>query len=66
MPYVKCDACTECRGLSLSGCQVPTKPSLSLLSANDQETENITKGSWVEKRTGREIIHQFPYWAKHI
>lgn len=63
MPCEKCDICTV---LSLSGCQVPTKDSLSLPSANKQETENVMEGSRVEIRMRRQIIHRLPYWAEHI
>ena len=38
----------------LPGLQAPTKAALSLLSTAGQERENITKGSWVEIRTGRD------------
>ena len=43
-------------GLTLAGCQVPTKatPSLPLLSWTG-ETKNRTKGSWVDTRTGRSL-----------
>ena len=43
-----------CGGLTLAGCQVPTKAALSLHSSAGQGRENITKGSWVEIRTGRD------------
>lgn len=43
-----------CRGLTLAGCQVPTKASLPLPSSAGQERENTTKGSWVRIRTGRD------------
>jgi len=33
---------------------VPTKAALSLSSSSGQERENITKGSWVKIRTGRD------------
>jgi len=43
-----------CGGLTLAGCQVPTKATRSLLSsAGGQQRENTMKGSWVEMRTGR-------------
>ena len=44
----------HCGGLTLTGCQVPTKATLSLPSSAGQGRENITKGSWVEIRTGRD------------
>jgi len=43
-----------CGGLTLAGCQVPTKATLSLLSSVGQGRGNITKGSQVEIRTGRD------------
>ena len=44
----------HCGGLTLAGHQVPTKAALSLTSSAGQGRENITKGSWVEIRTGRD------------
>ena len=44
-----------CGGLTLAGCQVPTKAALSLPSTAGQGRENIMKGLWVEIRTGRSL-----------
>ena len=44
-----------CGGLTPAGCQVPTKAALSLSSSTGQGREKITKGSWVEIRTGRSL-----------
>jgi len=41
-------------GLTLSGCQVPTKATLSLPSLAGKGRDNITTGLWVEIRTGRD------------
>ena len=49
-----------CGGLTLAGCQVPTKATLSLPSSAGQGRENIMKGSWVD----REVTHQLPSRAK--
>ena len=46
----------KCGGLTLAGCQVPTKAALSLPPPQlDRGEKNITKGSWVEIRTGRSL-----------
>lgn len=42
-----------CGALTLAGCQVLTKAALLCPSSAGQERENITKGSWVEVRTGK-------------
>ncbi|KAK4827032.1 hypothetical protein QYF61_013166 [Mycteria americana] len=41
-----------CGGLTLAGCQVPTKAALSLPSSAGQGRENITKSSLVKRRRG--------------
>ena len=46
-----------CSGLTLAGCQVPTKAALSLPLLNWAGGENKTKGSWVEIRTGRSLTN---------
>lgn len=43
----------HCGGLTLAGCQVPTKASLSFPSSTGQGRENMTKGSQVEIRAER-------------
>ena len=45
--------CT-CAGLTLAGHQIPTKATPSLTSSAGQGRENITTGSWVKIRTGRD------------
>jgi len=42
-----------CGGLTLAGCQTPPKPLYHPPSSAGQGREKITKGSWVEVRTGR-------------
>jgi len=43
-----------CGGLTLAGCQVPTKAALLFSLLSGQGRENIIKGSWVKIRTGRD------------
>ena len=47
----------ECGGLTLAGHQALTKAALSLPSSAGQGRENITKGSWIEIRTGRSLTN---------
>jgi len=42
------------KGLTLAGHQVPMKLLYHSPSSTRQGKENMMKGSWVEKRTGRE------------
>ena len=51
------EALPRCGGLTLPGCQVPTKAALSLPSSTGQGRENIMKGSWVKIRTGRSLTN---------
>ena len=51
---VKVVVVPSCGGLTLAGCQVPTKATLSLPSSTGQGRENKTKGLWVEIRTRRD------------
>ena len=43
-----------CGGLTLAGCQVPTKAALSLPSSAGQGRENIMKSLCIKVRTGRD------------
>ena len=45
-----------CGGLTLAGCQVHTKATLSLPASAEQGRENIMKGLWVKIRTGRDHL----------
>jgi len=44
----------RCGELTLAGHQVPTKAALSLPCSAGQGKEDITKGSWVKRRTARD------------
>jgi len=46
---------SPCGGLTLAGHQVPTKAAPSLPSSAGQGRENTTKGSWVERGTGKSL-----------
>jgi len=48
---------SACGGLTLAGFQVPVKAALSLPYSGGQGRQNITKGSWVEIRTGRSLTN---------
>ena len=54
-PQVHSHLLTFVVGLTLAGCQVPTKSALSLPSSAGQGRDNITKGLWVKIRTGRSL-----------
>jgi len=51
--YTPKNTVDPCGRLTLARCQVPTKATLSFPSAG-QGRANVTKGSWVEIRTGRD------------